>query len=174
MKLGLAREKLASADGAPDVTQASRLLDTAHQGIKDAIAQLRDLARGVHPPILDQGLEVALSSLAAKSPAPVVLSVGLSARPSPAIEATVYFCAAELLTNAAKHAGATQASIEISTDGSWLRMRVSDDGCGGARSRGDGGLCGLAARLQSVDGTLDIASPPGGPTVIEIAVPHHA
>jgi signal transduction histidine kinase len=174
MRLGLAREKLASADGAPDVTQASRLLDTAHQGIKDAIAQLRDLARGVHPPILDQGLGVALSSLAAKSPVPVVLSVGLPTRPSPAIEATVYFCAAELLTNAAKHAGATQASIEVSTDGSWLRMRVSDDGCGGACARGDGGLCGLAARLQSVDGTLDIASPPGGPTVIEIAVPHHA
>lgn len=176
MKLGLAREKLASASPAAprDIAQVGRLVDAAHQGIKDAIAQLRDLARGVHPPILDQGLGVALSSLAAKSPVPVALSVGLPARPSPAIEASVYFCAAELLTNIAKHAGATQASIDISTDGRRLRMRVRDDGCGGARVHGDGGLCGLAERLQSVDGTLDIASPPGGPTVIEVVVPDHA
>lgn len=174
MKLGLAREKLAGADGTPDVAQAGRLVDAAHQGIKDAIAQLRDLARGVHPPVLDQGLGVALGSLAAKSPVPAVVSVGLSDRPSPAIEATIYFCAAELLTNAAKHAGATQASIDLSTDGSRLRMRVADDGCGGARVHGDGGLRGLVARLQNVDGTMDITSPPGGPTAIEITVPHHA
>jgi signal transduction histidine kinase len=176
MKLGLAREKLASARaaGPTDVVQAGRLVDAAHQGVKDAIAQLRDLARGVHPPVLDQGLGAALSSLTARSPVPVALSVDLPARPSPAIEATVYFCAAELLTNAAKHAGATQASIDVSADGRRLRMRVGDDGCGGARAQGGGGLRGLAARLQGVDGTLDIASPPGGPTVIEIAVPDRA
>jgi signal transduction histidine kinase len=176
MKLGMAREKLASvsARGAADVNQASVLVDAAHQGIKDAIAQLRDLARGVHPPVLDQGLVAALGSLAARSPVPVVLSAELRGRPSPAIEATVYFCAAELLTNAAKHARATQATIKVSTDASRLRIRVTDDGCGGACARGEGGLRGLADRLQSVDGTLDIASPPGGPTVIEIAVPYRA
>lgn len=176
MKLGLAREKLASANaaGPPDLTQASRLVDAAHEGIKDAIAQLRDLARGVHPPILDQGLGAALSTLAAKSQIPVALKADLPSRPSPAIEATTYFCAAELLTNVAKHTDATQASIEIRPDGSRLRMRVRDNGCGGARISSDGGLCGLLARLHSVDGTLDIASPPGGPTVIEITVPHRA
>jgi signal transduction histidine kinase len=176
MKLGLAREKLASAPvaGPAHVVQAGGLVDAAHQGIKDAIAQLRDLARGVHPPVLDQGLGVALSSLAARSPVPVDLSVDLPVRPSPAREATVYFCAAELLTNVAKHADATQVSIDVSADGRRLRMRVGDDGCGGARVEGGGGLYGLIARLQGVDGTLDVASPPGGPTVIEIVVPNRA
>jgi signal transduction histidine kinase len=179
IKLGLAREKLASASAADpadpaDVVQADRLVEAARQGVKDAIVQLRDLARGVHPPILDHGLEVALRSLAAKSPVPVSLSVGLPARPSPAIEATVYFCAAELLTNIAKYAGATQASVDVSADGGRLRMRVGDDGRGGARVQGSGGLYGLTTRLAGVDGTLDITSPPGGPTVIEIAVPERA
>jgi signal transduction histidine kinase len=176
IKLGLAREKLASTRpaGPADVVQVGRLVDDAHQGIKDAIAQLRDLARGVHPPVLDQGLGIALSSLAARSAVPVALSVDLPVRPSPAIEATVYFCAAELLTNVAKHAGATQAGVDVSADGRRLRMRVSDDGCGGARVEGGGGLRGLAARLAGVDGTLDIVSPPGGPTVAEIVVPDRA
>jgi signal transduction histidine kinase len=176
IKLGLAREKLTSATAADpaDVVQADRLVEAARQGVKDAIAQLRDLARGVHPPILDHGLEVALGSLAATSPVPVALSVGLSARPSPAIEATVYFCAAELLTNIAKHAHATQASVDVSADGGRLRMRVGDDGRGGASIKASGGLAGLTTRLAGVDGTLDITSPPGGPTVIEIAVPERA
>jgi signal transduction histidine kinase len=176
MRLGMAREKLASAQaaGPADVVQAGILVDTAHQGVKDAIAQLRDLARGVHPPVLDQGLDAALSSLAARSTVPVALSVDLPARPPPAIEATVYFCAAELLTNVVKHAGATQASVNVSADGGRLRMRVGDDGCGGARAEGGGGLYGLTARLQGLDGTLDIASPPGGPTAIEIVVPDRA
>jgi signal transduction histidine kinase len=176
MKLGLAREKLAAASAADpaDLTQAGRLVDAAHEGIKDAIAQLRDLARGVHPPVLDQGLGPALTALAAASQVPVTLVADLPDRPSPAIEATVYFCAAELLTNVAKHATATRASIELTPRGQRLRMRVSDDGCGGARVSRDGGLHGLRERLQNVDGTLDVASPPGGPTVIEIAVPFRA
>ena len=176
MKLGLAREKLTGvplADSA-DAAQAGRLLDAAHQGVKQAIVQLRDLARGVHPPILDQGLQVALSSLAAKIPVPVALDVELPARPSPAIEASVYFCTAELLTNIAKHAGATQASVRVRADGQHLRIRVGDDGHGGACVQDGGGLRGLRTRLQGVDGTLDVASPPGGPTVIEIVVPDRA
>jgi signal transduction histidine kinase len=176
MKLGLAREKLAGVRtaGPADVTQAGRLVDAAHQGVKDALAQLRDLARGVHPPILDQGLQAALDSLAAKIPVPVALSVDLPARPSPAIEATVYFCTAELLTNIAKHAGATQASVQVGVDARRLRIRVGDDGRGGARVHDGGGLCGLTARLGGVDGALEITSPPGGPTVIEIAIPDRA
>jgi signal transduction histidine kinase len=176
MKLGLAREKLASARevGSADVDGVGRLVEDAHQGIKDAIVQLRDLARGVHPPVLDQGLGIALSSLAARSAVPVALSVDLPGRPSPAIEATLYFCAAELLTNVAKHAGATHATIEVSAGGGRLKMRVSDDGHGGARVDTGGGLRGLAARLAAVDGTLDIVSPAGGPTVAEIGVPDRA
>jgi signal transduction histidine kinase len=175
MRLGMAREKLAGAPaaGPADVIQAGALVDAAHQGVKDTIAQLRDLARGVHPPVLDQGLAAALGSLAARSTVPVALSVEVPARPSPAIEATIYFCAAELLTNIVKHAAATRASVDVSADRG-LRMRVGDDGRGGARLRGGGGLRGLTARLQGVDGTLDIASPPGGPTVIEIVVPDRA
>jgi signal transduction histidine kinase len=176
MKLGLAREKLAGApgDSPADILQAGRLLDAAHQGVKDAIAQLRDLARGVHPPVLDEGLQAALGSLAAKIPVPVALSVDVPVRPSPAIEATVYFCTAELLTNAVKHAGATRASVVVQADGRHLRVRVGDDGRGGAHLQDGGGLSGLTARLHGVDGTLEIASPPGGPTVVEILVPDRA
>jgi signal transduction histidine kinase len=180
MRLGLAREKLAGvsagvpADGPADLVQAGRLLDEAHQGVKDAIVQLRDLARGVHPPVLDEGLQAAIGSLAARIPVPVAVSVDVPARPSPAIEATVYFCTAELLTNAAKHAGATCASVEVRADGKHLRVRVRDDGRGGACLQDGGGLRGLSARLNGVDGTLEIASPPGGPTVIEILVPDRA
>jgi signal transduction histidine kinase len=176
MKLGLAREKLAAASAADpaDLTQASRLVVAAHEGIKDAITQLRDLARGVHPPVLDQGLNAALTTLAASSQVPVTLVGDLPDRPSPAIEATVYFCAAELLANVAKHAAATRASIELVPRGPRLRMRVSDDGSGGAHVSRDGGLHGLRTRLQDVDGTLDVASPPGGPTVVEIVIPLRA
>ncbi|HEX3925912.1 MAG TPA: histidine kinase, partial [Streptosporangiaceae bacterium] len=176
MKLGLAREKLAAASAADpaDLTQASRLVVAAHEGIKDAITQLRDLARGVHPPVLDQGLNAALATLAAASQVPVTLVADLPDRPSPAIEATVYFCAAELLANVAKHAAATRAGIEVVPRGPRLRMRVSDDGSGGAHVSRDGGLHGLRTRLQDVDGTLDVGSPPGGPTVVEIVIPLRA
>ena len=177
MKLGLAREKLAAASAADDpadLTQASRLVATAHEGIKDAITQLRDLARGVHPPVLDQGLNAALTTLAASSQVPVTLVADLPDRPSPAIEATVYFCAAELLANVAKHAAATRVGIELVPRGPRLRMRVSDNGSGGAHVSRDGGLHGLRTRLQDVDGTLDVASPPGGPTVVEIVIPLRA
>jgi signal transduction histidine kinase len=177
MKLGLAREKLGSAvAGAaqPDLGRILELVDTAHRGAKEAIAELRNLARGIHPPVLDEGLGTALTSLAAGSDLPIQLVMELPERPSAAIETIAYFCAAELLTNAAKHSGARQATLEAIHEQGLLRVRVSDDGCGGARMEARGGLAGLADRIRAVDGKLHVNSPTGGPTVIAVELPSHA
>jgi signal transduction histidine kinase len=173
MRLGLAKEKLDAGSHA-DVARARELIDTAHRAAKEAIVELRDLARGIHPPALDAGLEAALSTLAARSAVPVDLVVDIPQRPSPAIETIAYFCAAELLTNVAKHSGARRATLEaIHVDG-LLRVRVADDGHGGARADAGRGLAGLASRVRTVDGRLDIASPGGGPTVVTAELPSHA
>jgi signal transduction histidine kinase len=156
MKLGLAKEKLGTAAPA-DLARATQLVDDAHRGAIEAIADLRVLARGIHPPVLDTGLAGALATLASRSVLPVELVTDVPERPSPAIETIAYFSAAELLTNAAKH-----------------RIRVSDDGRGGARPVFGGGLHGLADRVRTVDGRLDISSPPGGPTVVTVELPSHA
>jgi signal transduction histidine kinase len=169
MNLGLAREKLG-----PGTDPAAReLVDAAHRGAKDALADLRNLARGIHPPVLDNGLPDALATLAAGSPLPVRLTTTLSRRPAPAIETIAYFCAAELLANAAKHSQASQVSIDVAAPGEVLELRVADDGRGGADPAG-GGLSGLAQRVSVVDGGLRIASPPGGPTQITVTLPMRA
>jgi signal transduction histidine kinase len=177
LKLGLAKEKL--GDGpAPDIERARELVDTAHRTAKEAINELRDLARGIHPPVLDSGLEAALSTLAARSAVPVTLVVDIPQRPSPSIETIAYFCAAELLTNVAKHSGASHAALEVVHVEGLLRVRVSDDGVGGARAHvPEGkatGLAGLASRVRTVDGLLEISSPRGGPTVVTVELPSHA
>jgi signal transduction histidine kinase len=182
MKLGLAREKLGgaatgSADGwtAPvDLERALELVDAAHRSAKEAILELRDLARGIHPPVLDHGLGTALTTLAARSAVPVEVVADLPERPSAAIETIAYFCAAELLANVAKHSGARRAAIEAVHVPGLLRVRVSDDGDGGARARDGSGLAGLAERLRTVDGTIQISSPRGGPTVVTVEMPSHA
>ncbi|HEY6479270.1 MAG TPA: sensor domain-containing protein [Streptosporangiaceae bacterium] len=195
MKLGLAREKLggtpatpatpgpSSLPGAPgpaglvaqaDVARALELVDAAHRSAKEAIVELRSLARGIHPPVLDHGLGTALATLAARSGLPVELVTDLPERPSAAIETIAYFCAAELLANVAKHSGARHATLEAVHVPGLLRLRVSDDGTGGARVVGQGGLAGLAERLRTVDGRLDISSPPHGPTVVTVELPSHA
>jgi signal transduction histidine kinase len=177
MKLGLAREKLGGAvDGTAqaDLQRILELVDAAHRGAKEAITELRDLARGIHPPELDQGLGTALASLAARSEVPVELVVDLSERPSAAIETIAYFCAAELLTNVAKHSGARHATLEAAHVDGLLRIQVSDDGCGGARLERRGGLAGLAERVRTVDGRLQVRSPPRGPTVVTVELPSHA
>ena len=177
MKLGLAREKLGDAVGRTaeaDLERALELLDTAHASAKQAITELRDLARGIHPPVLDHGLGTALATLAASSGVPVELVVDLPERPSAAIETIAYFCAAELLANVAKHSGARHATLETVHVPGLLRVRVSDDGTGGARIEAGGGLAGLAERLRTVDGRMEISSPPGGPTVVTVEMPSHA
>ena len=116
MRLGQAKEKLERLDAEDEdaeVQAIRRLVDDAHRGVKDAITDLRDLARGIHPPALDTGLENALATLASRSPVPTELTVSIPARPSPAIEAICYFCAAELLANVAQHAQASRASSQL-------------------------------------------------------------
>jgi signal transduction histidine kinase len=177
MKLGLAREKLGGTlNGTvqPDLERVLELVDAAHRGAKEAIAELRDLARGIHPSVLDHGLSVALATLAARSDVPVEFVANLPERPSAAIETIAYFCAAELLTNVAKHSGARHATLEVVHVAGLLRVQVSDDGSGGARIDERGGLAGLAERVRAVDGRLQVSSPPGGPTVVTVELPSHA
>lgn len=179
MRLGQAKERLdgidAGADDGTDLEIVRRLVDEAHRGAKEAITDLRDLARGIHPPALDTGLENALATLAARSTVPTDVHVAVDARPSPAIEAICYFCAAELLANVAQHAGASRASLSCAQHGPWLRIVVRDDGTGGATVNRVGssssGLAGLADRVGAVDGHLSIASPVGGPTVVTVDLP---
>jgi signal transduction histidine kinase len=136
--------------------------------------ELRDLARGIHPPALDQGLPDALSSLAARSALPVMLTVSVPERPTPAIETIAYFCAAELLANAAKHSGAAEVAIDAAEQDGTLRLRVMDNGGGGADPGRGSGLAGLQQRVRTVDGRLSVDSPEGGPTVVTIELPMHA
>jgi signal transduction histidine kinase len=150
------------------------LVGAAHQNAKDTLAELRDLARGIHPPVLDRGLGPALGILAGTSAIPVALTVAVTQRPSPAIEAIAYFCAAELLANVTKHSGASRVTIGVGEPASGLTLTVADDGDGGARLVAGGGLAGLLERVQTVDGRLEIDSPPGGPTIITIELPRHA
>jgi signal transduction histidine kinase len=115
-----------------------------------------------------------LSVLTETSAIPVGLRVSVRERPSPAIEAIAYFCAAELLANAAKHSGANRVTISVSEQAGRLLMTVSDDGAGEARPTGGGGLAGLLERVQAVDGRLGIDSPAGGPTIVTIELPGRA
>jgi signal transduction histidine kinase len=173
MKLGLARDKLQDGTRA-DLTRVTQLVDDAHRGILEAIADLRTLARGIHPPVLDNGLADALATLAHRSPVPVELIADTAERPSAAIETMAYFSAAELLTNVAKHSGARHATLEAVHVPGLLRIRVTDDGRGGARPVPGGGLCGLAERVRTVDGRVEVDSPRGGPTTVTVELPSHA
>jgi signal transduction histidine kinase len=174
MKLGLAREQLDSAAVGPepgDLERARKLVDAAHQGAMEAIAELRDLARGIHPPALSEGLGAALAALVERSELPVQLSVRLPERPSAAIETIAYFCVAELLTNVAKHSAAQHVTVQATCQTGLVRIAVSDDGRGGARAETGGGLAGLAERVHTVDGRLKLTSPTGGPTVVTVELP---
>ena len=171
MKLGLAKEKLAEGG---DLTRVTQLVQDAHQGAVDAITDLRTLARGIHPPVLDKGLPDALATLAARGAVPVEVVVDVPDRPSAAIETIAYFSAAELLANVARHSGARHAVLEAVHVPGLLRVRVTDDGHGGASPVPGGGLSGLAERVRTVDGRLDVASPPGGPTTVTVELPSHA
>jgi signal transduction histidine kinase len=177
MRLGQAKEKLA-ASGEIDMEGLRRLVDEAHSGVKEAIVELRDLARGIYPPVLDVGLEGALSTVAARSAVPAELTVNVPDRPTPAIEAIVYFCVAELLANVAQHSHASRTTVSCVQHGQWLRIVVRDDGRGGAQlatvGSSSSGLPGLLERVRNVDGYLEITSPVGGPTAVTVDLPLHA
>jgi signal transduction histidine kinase len=172
MNLGMAAEKLGDDGPPPNLAQARQLVALAHRGAKDALADLRDLVRGIHPPVLDNGLGDALATLATSSAIPVTLRVDLSERPSPAIETIAYFCASELLANAAKHSRATGIRLGVIKKGERVLLEVADDGVGGADPHGPG-LSGLARRIAVADGQMRVDSPAGGPTRVEIELPTH-
>ncbi len=167
MSLGMAEQKLDAAE--PE--QARELLAEARVGAEQALRELRDLARGIHPPVLsDRGLEAAIRSLADLSPMHVSVSVDVAERPPVAVENTAYFVSAEGLANAAKHAHAERVEIRVARRGGALRLDVIDDGVGGADPDGSG-LRGLRGRVQALDGTFRVTSPPGGPTVLSAELP---
>ncbi len=171
MNLGMAREKLED----PDRETVKELIDAAHRNAVDALADLRDLARGIHPPVLDSGLASALTTLATSSAIPASVTADIGPRPAPAIETIAYFCAAELIANATKHSYANQIKITIRTErGGPVRLEVSDDGVGGADVARGSGLAGLAQRVSTVDGRLDVSSPAGGPTAVTVELPLRA
>jgi len=173
MILGEVRESLHGVRLGDDHEDARLrgLIDSAHRNATETLIELRDLARGIHPPVLEHGLDAALASLAAASPVPATLTVTLPARPSPAIESITYFCAAELLANVAKHSRASRAAITVTGRHGRVVLAVTDDGRGTARLVPGGGLAGLAERISTVDGHLTLASPAGGPTGITIDLP---
>jgi signal transduction histidine kinase len=166
MNLGLARAQTTTLE------EAHSALTEAHEEAKAALTELRHLIRGLHPAVLDdRGLDAALSGLAAHMPIPVRVTVDMPRRPTAAIEAVAYFVVSEALANITKHAQASQAEVFVQRVGDRLHVIVSDDGVGGADPAHGTGLAGLARRASSVDGTLEISSPPGGPTLLTVDLP---
>ena len=163
---------LAEAQFATNPDNAVRLIAQAREEAQLAVKELRELARGIHPAVLsDRGLGAALEALAARAPVPVDIS-GVPEDPlDPAIEACAYFVTAEALTNVAKYANATAASVQVSVEDECLRVEVRDDGVGGADPTCGTGLRGLRDRVDALDGRLDIDSPPGGGTTITVEMP---
>jgi signal transduction histidine kinase len=166
MNIGLAEQQLEK-----DPEKAHEHLAEARRAAGAALQELRDLARGIHPPILaDRGLEAAISALADHAAVPVAVKVELAERPPAAVETAAYFVAAEGLANALKHARASRIDIDVHEREDAIVVRVLDDGRGGVSESG-GGLHGLRQRVEALDGSLRIASPDGGPTVIEAVLP---
>ncbi|MEO3972548.1 sensor domain-containing protein [Streptomyces sp. CAU 1734] len=170
MRLGLARRLHAS-----DPDAALRMLEQAQDQAETALTELRHVVRGIHPPILtDRGLVGAVRALAAGSGLEVAVDTGGAEdgpRAPAAVEAAAYFAVAEALTNAAKHSGSPRAAVELRRGPGRLWIRVRDEGHGGADERGGSGLVGLRRRIAALDGTVDVSSPAGGPTVIEVELP---
>jgi signal transduction histidine kinase len=167
LDLGMARERLTT-----DPSAAAELLDRAHADAKLALAELRSLARGIHPALLtDRGLGPAVEALAARSAIPVDVSVDLPQRPPATVESAAYFTVAEALTNVTRHADASSATVSVGARDGRLVVEVRDDGRGGADPRRGTGLAGLADRVAALGGTLRLDSPEGGPTVVGAEIP---
>ncbi|MFB9723364.1 sensor histidine kinase [Planobispora longispora] len=156
-----------------DPTAAKALLGKAREASSTALTELRGLVRGIHPPVLsERGLGDAVRALALDSPLEVKVTVDLKTRPEPPVESAAYFSVSELLTNAVRHGGADRVWIDISNRGKTLRITVTDDGSGGADPARGSGLRGIERRLAAFDGVLAISSPPGGPTIVTVDLPH--
>lgn len=167
MDLGSARERLPA-----DPEGAAPLVANAHEEVKAAMKEIRDLVRGVHPVVLeDRGLDAALSAVVARSPIPVALTVDVPGRPPPAVESAAYFIVSEALTNVARHSGASRASVQVVRQGDRLVVVVDDDGAGGADPTRGTGLRGLEERVRALGGRFQLLSHPGGPTTLIAEVP---
>ncbi|MER7127886.1 sensor histidine kinase [Streptosporangium saharense] len=167
MTLGAAEELV---DKDPEAAKA--LLAKSREASSTALTELRDLVRGIHPPVLaERGLGDAVKALALDSPLKVTVTVDLKSRPEAPVESAAYFSISELLTNAARHGGAERVWIDISGRGRTLRVTVTDDGSGGADPSRGSGLRGIERRLAAFDGVLALNSPPGGSTTATIDLP---
>jgi signal transduction histidine kinase len=154
-----------------DPDGAAALLSGAMEELSQALAELRELARGIHPAVLtDRGLRPALESLVARAPIPVEL-VATDERFPPETEAAAYYVVSETLTNVARYAEASAARVEVARTDGVLRVQVSDDGIGGADPTRGSGIRGLVDRVAVLDGTLEVASPVGGGTSIRAEIP---
>jgi PAS domain S-box-containing protein len=155
-----------------DAHGAADLLDGALDELVAATAELRELARGIHPVVLTEGgLEPALAGLAGRFELPVAIDGPPPERLPAEVEATAYYVVAEALTNVARHAGATSAAVAVERAGAALVVRVRDDGRGGAATGAGSGLGGLADRVAALGGRLVVVSPPGGGTIVEAEIP---
>ena len=157
-------------DLAPDSNQA-QLLAAAQQQLAASLQELRELASGLHPAVLDRGLEEALMSVASRAPLPVAVTVDLDQRPGAAVEIAAYYLVCESLTNIAKYAGATTATVTVVHENGCLTLEVADDGTGGADPAAGSGLQGLADRVKALGGTTHISSPQGHGTTVRAEIP---
>ncbi|MFF5212585.1 sensor histidine kinase [Streptosporangium sp. NPDC000396] len=165
MNLGLAR-------GNRDPVQIQELVEEAWESVGQALTDLRDLVRGIHPPVLaDRGLSGAIEAAALLCPVPVEIEIDLPGRPEAPVESAAYFAAGEALTNMAKHSGATRAWVRLRHSGDVLRLTVGDDGRGGADPSAGTGIRGIERRLSAFDGSLTVSSPVGGPTELTMELP---
>jgi signal transduction histidine kinase len=166
MKLRLARRR---AEGAPEV---AALLDESSADLQESLDELRELARGIHPAVLtDRGLGAALRSLADRAPLPVELAGDPPEDLPPAVATAIYFVVAEALTNVAKYAQASVASVSVQRVAGRVVVQVADDGAGGARLDAGSGLRGLGDRVAALDGRLELDSPPGAGTRLRVEIP---
>jgi signal transduction histidine kinase len=170
MRIGLARQAYET-----DPARGRELLSAAQDQAEEALADLRHVVRGIHPPILsDRGLSGAVRALAADSGLDVTVDTDDlpdEPRAPAAVEAAAYFAVAEALTNAAKHSGSPSASVRLTRAGTGLRAVVRDEGRGGAEESGGTGLAGIRRRVAALDGALTVSSPVGGPTLISVELP---
>lgn len=165
--IGAARREV---ERAPE--RADEILERAQTTVEGALAELRAVVRSILPPVLeDRGLAGALSALASDCAVPCTLEVDVEGRCPASVEATAYFVVAESLTNVAKHSRATGASVEVRRRGNTLGVVVTDDGRGGADAASGSGLAGIGRRVEALDGTVSVTSPPGGPTEIRVELP---
>jgi signal transduction histidine kinase len=167
--LGLASERIDE-----DPAAAKQLILEGQEQAREALAEIRDLVRGIAPSILvDRGLVPAIESISGRGPVPTIITSDLAPgeRLPPAAERAAYFVVTEALANVAKHSRATRCEVRCGREGARLVVEVWDDGAGGARVEAGGGLAGLASRIAGVDGTFALSSPEGGPTVVRAEIP---